>query len=66
MKPKMNSQIQPQQIAPRNEQARQEFQNFLLAVDSYPDCLAKEPGLTFRQYLSNFFVTPPGNLPRRN
>jgi len=58
--------IQPRESASsRNEQTQQEIQNFLLAVRSYPDHAAKDPGLTFRQHLCSVLATGD-NQPRRN
>jgi len=55
MKAKMHYHVQPRAIAPpRNEQVRQEIRNFLRAVDSYPNRVAKEPEITFQQHLCSF------------
>jgi hypothetical protein len=49
--------IQPRENASsRNDRTQQEIQNFLLAVRSYPDRAAKDPGLTFRQHLRTFLA----------
>ena len=40
----------------QNQQARREIESFLLAVRSYPDRVAKEPGITFDQHLANVFA----------
>lgn len=57
MKRKMYSQVQPpENVLLRNAQVREEIQNFLLAVDSYPDRVAKEPRVSFHQHLSSFFA----------
>jgi len=57
MKRKMLDQVQPQvSVSPGNNQAKQEIQKFLLAVRSYPDHAAKEPGLTFHRHLCSFFM----------
>jgi hypothetical protein len=34
-----------------NQQVRRELQKFLQALDSYPDCFAKNPKLSFEQHL---------------
>lgn len=36
-----------------NDQVRVEMQTFLRALDSYPDHFARNPNLTFVQYLSS-------------
>lgn len=55
----MNSRVQ-QQIQPGElhsvEQVQAEIDSFLQAVDSYPDRAAKEPNLSFHQYIRSFFV----------
>ena len=33
-----------------NEQVRKEIRNFLLAVHSYPDRFARDPGVTFEEH----------------
>jgi hypothetical protein len=62
MKRKMLDHIQPREGgSPRNEQTHQEIQNFLLAVSSYPDRVAKEPRITFRQHLCSLLVATRDN-----
>lgn len=57
MKRKMVRQIESREILrSSDQQAQAEIKNFLLAVDSYPDQAAKEPGLSFHQHLCSFFV----------
>ena len=57
MKRKMLDQVSPQvSVSPGNRRATQEIHKFLLAVRSYPDHAAKEPGLTFHQHLCSFFM----------
>lgn len=57
---KMMDQYQPRARAlPRNEYAKEEIRNFLLAVNSYPECAAKNPSLTFEQYLSSLLADRP-------
>ncbi len=52
----MEHHVQPRESAQRrNQQASEEIQKFLWAVDSYPDRVAKEPGLSFHRHLANFF-----------
>ena len=59
MKLKMRHQIQPREnVPPRNKRVREEIQKFLLAVDSYPARVAKDPGVNFQQHLCSFFATP--------
>ncbi len=38
-----------------NKQATEEIQKFLRALDSYPERVAKEPGVSFRRHLSGIF-----------
>ena len=62
MSRKVQHHVQPREEAlPRNIQVREEIQNFLLALDSYPARAAKEPGLSFHQHLGSFFVTDENN-----
>lgn len=35
-----------------NEEAYLEIQNFLKALDSYPECFAQNPGVSFEQHHS--------------
>jgi len=42
----------------QSQQAQEEIQNFLRAVDSYPERFAKEPRLSFQRYLRSF-LSPP-------
>ena len=66
MKRKMNSVIQPQEIgSPRADQTEREIHNFLLAIDSYPARVAKDPTLTFQQHLCSFFVSSEKDRSRR-
>jgi hypothetical protein len=70
MKPKTHQQLQPQEIVPpRSKQVRQEIQNFLQAVDSYPARVAKEPRISFHQHLCSVFAAARDdhhdNRPRR-
>jgi len=39
--------------ASREQQVKQEIENFLNALNSYPDRFAREPRLSFRQHLVN-------------
>ena len=53
----MQRSSQPCESAPpTNRQVREEIQNFLRAVDSYPDRVRREPTVTFRQHLSSFIA----------
>jgi len=66
MKSKMQHYVQPHEsVLHCNEQASEEIQKFLRAVDSYPDRVAKEPGLSFRRHLANFFEAQHDS-PRRS
>jgi hypothetical protein len=67
MKPRMQNHVQPRESgAQRNQQVREEIENFLRAVDSYPECAAEEPSLSFRQHLSSFFTVAHTARPRRH
>jgi hypothetical protein len=56
MKSKMYHHVQPRESDPlRNEQAVEEIQKFLRALDSYPERVAKEPNVSFRRHLSGLF-----------
>lgn len=60
MKSKMNQQVQPPEVLfLRNRQAEEELVTFLLAVDSYPDRVSKEPRVSFHQHLSSFIAARP-------
>jgi hypothetical protein len=61
MKPKMQ-----RHIAHRNRQAFEEIQEFLRAVESYPERVAKEPTITFRRHLSSLIAAPEHDAPRRH
>lgn len=37
-----------------NEGAYLEIQNFLKALDSYPECFAQKPGVSFEQHQRDF------------
>lgn len=53
----MQRSSQPCEIAsPTTQQVREEIQNFLRAVDSYPDRVKKEPSVSFRQHLCSFIA----------
>jgi hypothetical protein len=56
MKSNMQYRVQPREsLVQSNEQASEEIQKFLRAVDSYPDRVAQDPGLSFHRHLANFF-----------
>jgi hypothetical protein len=58
MKSKMHQQVQPPEVLfLRNQQAEEELVTFQLAVDSYPDRVSREPGISFQQHLSSFLAT---------
>ena len=38
---------------PTNEQVRREMQNFLRAIDSYPDRFARDPDISFDEHRSS-------------
>jgi hypothetical protein len=40
-----------------NQLACEEFQKFILAIESYPERFAKEPGISFRRHLSSLFTS---------
>jgi hypothetical protein len=67
MKPKMRHHVQPREsVLHRNEQASEEIQKFLCALDSYPERVAKEPGLSFRRHLSKIFTASSNARPQRH
>jgi hypothetical protein len=43
----------PEHKTQRENDARREIENFLQAVQSYPDRFVREPYLTFQQHLCN-------------
>jgi hypothetical protein len=48
----MQPQVQPRtSVPPSNRQVREEIQNFLRALDSYPARFAKHPRVSFQQHL---------------
>ncbi len=52
----MDHHVQPRESEPpRNEEAVEEIQKFLRALDSYPERVAKEPKVSFRRHLSGLF-----------
>jgi hypothetical protein len=64
MKPKMQHHVQPRESDPHcNEQASEDIQKFLRAVASYPERVAKEPGVSFRQHLASLFGPSDNNTP---
>lgn len=77
MKPKVHYQIQPRQTVPppsgqmhveqvHVEQVQQEIDNFLRALDSYPARAAKEPNVTFQQYITSIFAADRSTPRRRH
>jgi hypothetical protein len=71
MKPKMQHQVQSHQVPLRSlqtigivpsgvpikkDQAHEDVRNFLLAIDSYPARVAKEPRLSFHEHLCSIFA----------
>jgi hypothetical protein len=65
MKPKMQHHVQPRESIPHsNTQASEEIEKFLRAVESYPERVAQEPSLTFRQHLASLFESRDKNTPR--
>ncbi|HXO36502.1 MAG TPA: hypothetical protein VN901_29510 [Candidatus Acidoferrales bacterium] len=61
MKPKMQG-----PISHPNRQAFEEIREFLRAVESYPERVAKEPTITFRRHLSSLIAAPEDDAPRRH
>lgn len=69
MKPKMQHQVQPREIAPpRSSQAQiiqgdveGEIRDFLQAVNSYAARVAKEPRVSFQQHLTSIFAARNSN-----
>jgi hypothetical protein len=39
-----------------NEEALVEMQSFLDALDSYPECFARDPGVSFEQHCSSLMA----------
>ena len=74
MKPKMQHQIQPREIAPPHStriqgakgEVQEEIQNFLRAVDSYAARVAKEPRISFQQHLCSMFAARSDEHDRRS
>jgi hypothetical protein len=74
MKRKMHYQIHPREtVLPRcapvhvgEGQVKEEIENFLQALDSYPARVAKDPGVSFHQHLSSFFTTAHSDSGRDN
>ena len=57
MNRKVQRHVQPREGAlPRNVQVREEIQNFLRALDSYPARAVQEPHVSFQQHLCSFFI----------
>jgi len=44
-----------------NEEACLEIQRFLKALDSYPECFAQNPGVSFEQHHSDFMPVRNGS-----
>jgi hypothetical protein len=65
MKPKVHGQVQPREVVRRDAQVRQEIQNFLIALDSYPDRAAREPRISFQQHLCSIFTAPDDRRVKR-
>jgi len=61
MKPKMR-----RHVSHRNRRAFEEIREFLRAVESYPERVAKEPTITFRRHLSRLIAAPEDDAPRRH
>ncbi len=62
MKRKMLDYVQSRAgLLPRNEQARKEIENFLSALNSYPDRAANDPGLTFQQHFYRLLASSAEN-----
>ena len=56
MKQKVHAPVQPREaVLPRHEQVQAEIRSFILAMNSYPARVAKEPRVSFRQHLSGFY-----------
>ena len=52
----------------RDQDVKQEIENFLHALNSYPDRFAREPRLSFHEHLFNIETAsqPPSRDRRRN
>ncbi len=58
MKTKTPHKIESREILRSHDQKVQaEIENFLQALDSYPDQAAKEPSLSFQQHLCGFLAS---------
>jgi hypothetical protein len=77
MKRKVHYQIQPRQTVPppsgqihveqiQVEQAQEEIDNFLQALESYPARAAKEPHVTFQQHITSIFAADRSTPRRRH
>lgn len=56
MKARSRSHVQPRESGEeRSARATAEIKTFLRAVESYPNRVAEDPDLTFRQHLANLF-----------
>jgi hypothetical protein len=61
----MQHHVQPRERFPlRQRHVSDEIQKFLRAVNSYPDCFAKRPGLSFRQHLASVIESHAARRPR--
>jgi hypothetical protein len=64
MKPKPHDRFRPQDVVSLSDgQAEDDFQKFLLAVDSYPARVTKEPSLTFEEHLRRCLRSDSMNAP---
>ena len=61
------SHVQPREsVTPRNQQVRVEIQSFLHALDSYPELFARNPNISFEQYLCSLVSAGKTRLARRS
>ena len=64
MKAKSRPHVQPLESRDeRSARAMAEIEKFLRAVESYPNRVAEDPDLTFRQHLANLFGDDPDRNP---
>jgi hypothetical protein len=71
MRPKKQRHAPPREDAQGcNQLASEKFQKFIRAIETYPERFAKEPGISFRRYLSSMFTTScddeDSDAPRRH
>jgi hypothetical protein len=72
MKRKVHYQVQPRQTVPppsgqiHSLPVQVEIENFLRALDSYPARAAKQPHVTFQEYITSIFAADRATPRRRH